>query len=210
MVWEFWSRWDLVLASAALFSLFLLLMPFRRRGEWASRGAFAAFLVALFTEMYGLPLTVYIIAPFLVSVPGSGEWLWAGHLFGWPGILIGTPILITGGALIAIGWKALHRAVSMDEGLVTDGVYGVVRHPQYLGLILLTLGWLVHWPTIVGAVMWPLLVLLYYRLASREEKYLERRFGEDFHNYRNEVSMLLPHLAWNKSENMESTRVQSK
>ncbi|WP_309492046.1 isoprenylcysteine carboxylmethyltransferase family protein [Candidatus Hecatella orcuttiae] len=192
MTWEFWNRWDLVLANVALFSLFLLLMPFKRRSAWGSRGAFIGFLVALFTEMYGLPLTVYVIAPFLLPFSGSSQWLWSGHLFGWVGIAVGTPILILGGALIVAGWRAVHRAVSSDGGLVTDGVYRFVRHPQYLGLMLLTLGWLVHWPTIIGAAMWPFLVLLYYRLARREEKDLEMKFGERFHKYRNTVPMLLP------------------
>lgn len=202
VVWEFWNRWDLVLVSVVLFSLFLLLMPFRRQASWSSRGAFVAFLVALFTEMYGLPLTVYLLTPFLMSFPGSEQWLGSGHLFGWLGIVIGTPVLIIGGVLIVAGWRAVHRAVSRDEGLVTDGVYGVIRHPQYLGLMLFTLGWLVHWPTVVAAPMWPLLVLLYYRLAKREERDLAERFGEGFSRYRDAVPMLLPKpmkpVAWRK------------
>lgn len=192
MVWEMWNRWDLVVANIAIFALFLLLMPFRRGGGWRARGAFIAFLIALFTEMYGLPLTVYLIMPFILSDTGLNEWLWSGHLFGWLGIVIGTPILFIGAVLIIEGWRMIHREVSRRGGLVTEGIYSVMRHPQYLGLMFFTLGWLIHWPTIIGAAMWPLLALLYYRLARIEDRDLEERFGEEYRRYREAVPMFSP------------------
>jgi len=198
MVWEMWGRWDLVLVNVILFSLFLLFMPFRRRvwgrAIWSARGAFVAFLISLFTEMYGLPLTVYILTPLLLTNIESNEWMLGGHLFGWPGIVIGTPILLIGALLIIKGWVTIHKAISTEERLVTDSIYGVVRHPQYLGLLLFTLGWLIHWPTIIGAAMWPLLALLYYRLAKREDRELESVFGEEYRRYRETVPMFIPKI----------------
>jgi protein-S-isoprenylcysteine O-methyltransferase Ste14 len=118
--------------------------------------------------------------------------VWSGHLFGWPGIAIGTPILVIGAFLIVKGWLRIHKAFSRGGALVTDGIYRVVRHPQYLGLLLFTLGWLIHWPTIVGAAMWPLLALVYYRLAKREERELGSVFGEEYRRYRDAVPMFIP------------------
>jgi len=97
--------------------------------------------------------------------------------------------MLLGGVLIFLGWVKIHGA---KGEIVTDNVYRYVRHPQYLGLMILTLGTLVQWPTLITVPMWPFLSLLYYRLAKKEEKELEERFGSKYTKYKQAVPMLIP------------------
>jgi protein-S-isoprenylcysteine O-methyltransferase Ste14 len=58
-----------------------------------------------------------------------------------------------------------------------------VRHPQYAGFILVMLGFLVQWPTILTLAMFPVLVWMYMRLAHREEREVRAEFGEAYDRY---------------------------
>ena len=97
--------------------------------------------------------------------------------------------MIIGGLLVIAGWKKIYQA---KEALITDGIYKYMRHPQYTGIILATFGMLVHWPTIITLIMWPILALAYYGLAKKEEKEVEKQFGENYREYKNMVPMFLP------------------
>ena len=77
---------------------------------------------------------------------------------------------------------------------MTDGVYAWVRHPQYAGLFLITIGMLVQRPTIITAATWPALLVVYYRLARREEREAEAQFGRAYRAYRARVPMFVPRL----------------
>ncbi|MDP3940038.1 MAG: methyltransferase, partial [Deltaproteobacteria bacterium] len=155
----------LILLNILVVLGFLALLPYRRptRKAWRSHGAFFAFVIALMTEMFGWPLFVFLASP-LVEIPSlaHGYFRAVGH---WVASA-GTAVSLLGVVLIAVGWRKIHRA----ETLVTDGVYKYIRHPQYTGIFLFTLGWLVHYPTAITLVLWPILMIAYVWLARLEEK----------------------------------------
>jgi protein-S-isoprenylcysteine O-methyltransferase Ste14 len=158
--------------------------------DWRSFGAFSAFIVALFTEMYGFPLTIYLLSGWLTrTYPGIDPFSHdAGHLWStllglhgdphWSVLHIVSIAAIFGGLiLLSAAWKALYDAQSR-HALATTGVYEHVRHPQYLGFIVIMLGFLLQWPTILTLLMFPLLVVMYVRLARMEEREALREFGD--------------------------------
>lgn len=174
------------------------LAPLRRR-EWRSLSIFSAFVVALYVEMFGFPLTIYVLTALIgrlaVAEPFahiSGN-LWATLVLGqWmavPLMLVGGVLILAGTVVLGMAWKRIYRA---NGTLVTAGPYAVVRHPQYSALFLIILGALVQWPTILTVLMAPALVVAYVGLAWREEGELEARFGEAYRAYRCRVPGFVP------------------
>jgi len=186
----------LVLLNVVLFSLFLLTIPFRKRTGRRLGGAYLAFVVALYTEMYGFPLTIYILTWLLgyqnplthVSGHLLGEVVGEGFFFSFLHPL-SELLMFLGGIIVIVSWR---RVYGSRGSLVTDGIYAVVRHPQYLGFLLLTSGMLIQWTTIPTALMWPILVILYHRLAKEEEREMEATFGEKYLQYKSKVPMFIP------------------
>ena len=187
---ENFGQTGLIILNILIVLGFLALLPFRRPTKhiWKSRGTFAAFVIALMTEMFGFPLFIFLLSP-LVNVPEVGEIFEEGFkIFGQKPALVGTAISFLGLALIAIGWTQIHRA----KGMVIKGIYRYMRHPQYTGILLFTFGWLVHWPSIVMLVLWPILIVMYAWLAKQEEKQALEEYGEDYIVYAKRTKRFIP------------------
>lgn len=200
-----YGLWTLVVINSAVFILFAFsFFKPRTKRDWRSFGAFSAFLVALFTEMYGFPLTIYFLSGWLQANYPEIDWLShdAGHLpemlFGWkanphfgPFHLISFVLIGGGFILISAAWRVLYEA-QRRGALATTGPYARVRHPQYAGFILIMLGFLFQWPTILTLAMFPVLVWMYLRLARAEERDALAAFGDAYTRYAERVPAFLP------------------
>lgn len=202
-----YGLWTLVALNSAVFIVFLysFAKPQTKR-DWRSLGALSAFIVALFTEMYGFPLTIYLLSGWLQSRYPGVDWLAhdAGHLlemlFGWksnphfgPFHLLSFALIGGGFLLLASAWKVLHAA-QQGHILATTGPYARVRHPQYVAFALIMLGFLVQWPTLLTLAMFPVLVFMYVRLARHEEHEVAAEFGEAYARYAACTPAFIPRL----------------
>jgi len=202
-----YGLWGLVVLNSAVFIFFAFsfFKPQTKR-DWRSFGAFSAFLVALFTEMYGFPLTIYFLSGWLQSQYPDVNWFAhdSGHLlemlFGWQGSphfgpfhLLSTVFIGGGFYLIAAGWRTLYSAQKAGK-LATTGLYAYVRHPQYVGFVLIMFGFLLQWPTLLTLVMFPVLLWMYSRLSISEEREAEKTFGEAWRHYANNTPRFFPRL----------------
>ncbi len=202
-----YGLWSLVVINVAVFAIFAFSFTRPRTArDWRSFGAFTAFLVALFTEMYGFPLTIYLLSGWLQRrYPGldllshdTGH-LWE-TLLGWKGdphmnpLHLLSGVLIGGGfILLASAWRVLYAA-QQSRQLATTGPYAHVRHPQYDGFILIMLGFLLQWPTRFTLAMFPILGWMYVRLARREEREVRAELGETYARYMASTPAFIPRL----------------
>jgi protein-S-isoprenylcysteine O-methyltransferase Ste14 len=202
-----YGLWFLVVINSAIFVLFAFsfFKPKTTR-DWRSFSAFSAFLVALFTEMYGFPLTIYLLSGWLQSNYPGVDWFShdAGHLpemiFGWksnphfgPFHLLSFFFIGAGFLVISWAWRVLFEAQRAGR-LATTGPYAYVRHPQYAGFILVMFGFLVQWPTLLTLAMFPVLVWMYLGLAHTEEREAYRSFGRSYQKYQQRVPGFVPRL----------------
>jgi protein-S-isoprenylcysteine O-methyltransferase Ste14 len=202
-------NWWLVAAYIVLVGIFLygLLQP-RRKSEWRSAGAAQAWVIALYAEMYGLPLTAYLAMGWLGRSRSDAETHMNGHL--WPVFLgfedtdliyaqfwftlIGQTMVLVGAILAIVGWRQLHRAAKQGE-MATGGLYRFIRHPQYTGFFLFLIGSVINWPTLPTLLTLPLIAWVYWRLARQEEQDAIRQFGDAYRDYMKGTGRFLPKMA---------------
>jgi protein-S-isoprenylcysteine O-methyltransferase Ste14 len=200
-----YGLWTLVVVNSLVFIIFAFSFtkPQSSR-DWRSLGMFSAFVVALFTEMYGFPLTIYLFSGWLSAKFPEVDFLShdAGHLlevmfgrrasphFG-PFHLLSTVLIGGGFWLLASAWSVLYRA-QRDQTLATSGPYARIRHPQYVAFVLIMFGFLLQWPTLLTVLMFPVMVWMYARLAQREETDVLRIFGDEYRGYAANVPRFFP------------------
>jgi protein-S-isoprenylcysteine O-methyltransferase Ste14 len=202
-----YGLWELAILKSLIFIVFgfSFFRP-RTARDWRTFGAFSAFIVALFTEMYGFPLTVYLMSGWLASRFPEVDWLShnSGHLLqtmlGWQGnphfgpLHIISDLLVLGGLiLLASSWKVLYRAQKSVE-VASSGPYAKMRHPQYTAFIIIMIGFLVQWPTLPTLLMFPIMVWIYIRLARREEKEALKMFGDQYARYMQNTPGFIPRV----------------
>lgn len=200
-VWSHFGNWVGVVIWIVMYGLFLLSLPFYKKSQRKPSSAYLAFVIAFALEMFGAPFSMYVLAW------AFGQWLPDGILWGhtlnqyiglW-GMYVAIALSLTAVALVFFGWRAIHKHYwSTEEGrgqLVTEGIYAYIRHPQYTGFLMVTFAMLCEWATLPLLLMWPVLVVVYYRLARKEEADMEAEFGQAYVDYKNRTSMFLP-LRW--------------
>ena len=188
------QQWLIVVLNILLFISFLIPLSFRRKIDWKEYGLVTAFFVSLFIEMYGIPLTVFFASEYIadsaVEIPNVvyqfnflGVDIAMSHAMVYASVL-----MLLGMALIIIGWITLYKNIEEDK-IVDKGIYSYSRHPQYLGFILMIVGWLIGWPTILTVIFGPILIFIYVRVSLIEEKELEHL--KEFKEYQKEVPFFL-------------------
>ncbi|MFH1978289.1 MAG: methyltransferase [Candidatus Aenigmatarchaeota archaeon] len=178
------QQWHIVVLSTLLFLAFLIPLTFRRKTNWKEYGLATAFFVSLFVEMYGIPLTILLASNYFSAGVVPTQTLivfdFLGVTFAMDvGMTYGAILIITGMIMIITGWITLYRNIK-DKELVTKGIYNYSRHPQYLGFILIVIGWFVAWPTILTLIFAPILIYKYLRVCRTEEKEIKSKEYEEY------------------------------
>lgn len=191
---EWYGNWGAVLASIILATfIYTVFLAKPKKIDWRSYGLTEAFIISLFTEMFGIPLTIYTITSLLkIDIPANE---YTGHLLAttlaYMGIvdlrigvtivmILSIVIIVVGLLLLIGGWYQVYQ----HRGeIATTGLYGLVRHPQYLGIILIMTGFMIQWPTIPTLIMYPILLHIYHRQSLKEEQLMINKFRENYLSY---------------------------
>lgn len=199
-VWIHFGSWWLVAIWALIYGIFLLFVPFYKKSQIKPAGVYTAFIVAFAIEMFGVPFSMFIIGwLFGIWLPDGIFW---GHTLGQYigdlGTWIGAVVSLAGVALVVSGWSKIHKEYwSRETGqgqLVKTGIYKYIRHPQYTGFFMITMGVMMTWATIPLLLLYCLLLVLYYRLAKTEEKDMETEFGDRYLEYKKSTKMFIPYI----------------
>ena len=209
-----YGLWPLVILNSLVFIVFAFSFtkPKTKR-DWRSFGAFSGFIVALFTEMYGFPLTIYLLMPWLTTHFPNIDFLShdAGHLlemmFGWkasphfgPFHIVSNVFIFGGFIMLSSAWRLLYQA-QKEHRVAKTGLYARMRHPQYVGFVLIMFGFLLQWPTLITLAMFPVLVWVYARLAKAEERESIAEFGAEYERYRGSTPAFFPRFETREMHN---------
>ena len=187
-------QWHIVIINILIFITFLIPLSFRRKIDWKEYGLVTAFFVSLFIEMYGIPLTILFFSKTINSP--SIELANVVYEFEFLGVdiamdmamLYASILIVIGTIFILVGWITLYKKIKKEE-LVTTGIYSYSRHPQYFGFILIIIGWLVGWPTILTVIFASVLIYKYVKVCIVEEK--ELAHIKKYQEYKNKVPFLI-------------------
>ncbi|MCP3683023.1 MAG: DUF1295 domain-containing protein [bacterium] len=174
------EQWHIVVLSILLFLAFLIPLSFRRKANWMEYGVISAFFVSLFIEMYGIPLTIIFASKYFFTADAVlPDNVVNFTLFGVglgmdTAMLYSAVLMVIGALLILVGWVTLYRNIK-KQSFVTKGIYAYSRHPQYLGFILIIIGWFIGWPTILTLIFTPILVYKYVKVCKTEEKEIQKK-----------------------------------
>lgn len=206
-----YGHWQLVIVNALIILVFAFsfFRPQTRR-DWRTFGGFSAFIIALFTEMYGFPLTIYLLSGWLTRHFPRIDWFshdsshllqtllgWSGNAHIGPLHLVSNLLIMGGLVLLVAAWRVLYRA-QRSGTLACSGPYAVIRHPQYAAFLMVMIGFLIQWPTLPTLIMFPVLAVVYVRLAKREEKEAFENLGEAYRRYAAKVPRFIP--KWGRTE----------
>lgn len=199
-----WTGWSIACVMVVLMSwVFYRFVAPRGWREWSRAGLVQAFVISLYAEMFGFPLTLYALTTFAgikvrsFGIPGHvwspllGAGLWGGFVEE----TLAVTFDFLGLVLLVEGWRQVYRA-TREGRFAATGLYALVRHPQYVGIFLVLFGELIHSPTLITLPLFPILIWAYVRLARKEELRQEAAFGDDFRRYRRQVPMFFP--TWQK------------
>ncbi len=188
------------IVAIAYVSTFIAIAYFLRPSEkghdaWKKGvGVYSTFIIALFAEMFGFPLTLYLLSIFTGSQAPAAPAQVATHftILGLSYSIMWTTLLamafsVLCAALMVYSWKLVFKS----KRLVTTGPYSLVRHPQYSAVIALTVVWAISWPTLTTLLLAPVVTFIYYRLSCDEEKRMCKEFPK-YAAYAKKVPMLVP------------------
>lgn len=199
--------WGIAIINSLIFICFAFsyFKPQTKR-DWRTFGTFSAFIFALFAEMYGFPLSIYLLSGWLSQKFPQVDFLThdSGHLLHTLLGLKGDPhfdvlhilsglLIVAGFLLLSMSWQVLYKAQQLKK-LAVEGPYQYIRHPQYVAFVLVMLGFLFQWPTLVTLIMFPILVWTYIRLSIREENEMEKEWGDSYRKYASETPRFFPSL----------------
>jgi len=106
-------------------------------------------------------------------------------------MLVSNVLLVIGIWIVSAGWELVYKS---EGKLVTHGIYAYIRHPQYTRIFIITLAFMIQWPTLATLILWPFVIAMYIRLAKHEEKDVMQQFPEQYREYMKRTPMFFPRL----------------
>ncbi len=193
-----YHQWGAVLFFIIIYSIALLFIPLNKKMNRKPATAYMAFVLAFAIEMHGIPMSMYLLSWIIGKNLPEGV-LW-GHTLvnkiGHTGMYLNIAFAVVAAILICNGWYNIYHKYWIKESgkgrVVKTGVYKYIRHPQYTGFMLLTIGMILEWATLPILIMWPFIACMYYKLAKKEEKDMIEEFGEEYIMYMKKTKRFIP------------------